>query len=198
MPCFLPNIYSKTASESTRFLQRLVISSIATFPSNAIKVPGELIKQRAQTRPGQNSWKLFLEAIREDGVGGLYVGVNAQLLREIPYNAIQMSTFDLLKDTVAKSAATATATVAATTTTSITINDVSTQDMHLNFFQFVKELDPTIEAAVLGLIAAAVAASLTQPFDVIKTQLMTAKATRPTVFSCLQDILQRFVSIACI
>jgi|LauGreSBDMM110SN_4_FD.fasta_scaffold35917_2 solute carrier family 25 S-adenosylmethionine transporter 26 len=94
--------YSTTSGDhlsvSNNFIQRLIVSAIATIPQNLIKIPGELIKQRAQTRRDKSIVELFKEAVEQDGLPGLYVGGRAQLLREIPYNSIQMASFELLKD----------------------------------------------------------------------------------------------------
>ena len=85
-------------SISNNFIQRLIVSAIATLPQNLIKIPGELIKQRAQTRSDLSIVDIVKEAMASDGISGLYVGGKAQLLREITYNSIQMASFELLKD----------------------------------------------------------------------------------------------------
>jgi hypothetical protein len=91
---------SAQTADALLFFERLVFSCIATVPQNAIKVPAELIKQRAQVEPNLSLIDLFMEAMSDPKVGirGLFVGSNAQLLREVPFNAIQMSTFQFFKD----------------------------------------------------------------------------------------------------
>lgn len=151
-----------TSRESNLFIERLIISAIATLPQNAIKIPAELIKQRAQTRANASTTALFMEALQSEGIQGLYVGGGAQLLREIPYNALQMSTYELLKESNVFNA------------DALSIAGGS--------------LDPTLIAGLMGLIAAAVAATLTQPFDVLKTRLMTS-SVRTSLWESLYDIL---------
>jgi hypothetical protein len=125
--------------------EQLLISSLATFPQNAIKIPAELIKQRAQLS-GRSSYEELQRMLASKGLSSLYVGGGAQLLREVPYNAFQMSAFYFLEewsDGIAK----------------------------------VKELSDGNQAAIVGLFAAAIAALLTQPADVIKTKLMAVDRT---------------------
>ena len=140
------SFYQKT---SVLFVERLLFSAVATIPQNAIKIPAELIKQRAQVQPGVKITTLIDQATKSRfGIRGLYQGGGAQLIREIPYNAIQMATFQLFKEML--------------------LTDVNNKDgLYFN-------LSLASMSAVLGLLAAAIAALLTQPADVIKTRLMTA------------------------
>lgn len=134
---------------SILFLERLIFSAIATLPQNAIKVPAELIKQRAQVQPNTNIFLLIQQATRPPlGILGLYKGGGAQLIREIPYNAIQMATFQSFKETL-----------------------MSQIPGNPESYPFGLSLASI--SGILGLLAAAIAAILTQPADVIKTRLMT-------------------------
>eukprot|EP01039_Chlorochromonas_danica_P006286 gene6286-6931_t len=123
--------------------EKMVISLIATLPQNAMKIPAEVIKQRAQIQPEIPLWHLIEETIEKEGWQGFYVGSGAQLLRELPYNAFQMVLFDVFRGLPVVTASFA-------------------------------SWDSTVEAALLGLVAASLAAVLTQPADVVKTKLMTA------------------------
>jgi hypothetical protein len=134
------DFYHKT---SVLFLERLIFSAVATLPQNAIKIPAELIKQRAQIQPNISTTMIVKQIIEPNGIKGLYQGGGAQLIREIPYNAIQMATFQLFKETL------------------------------LNNNEFNFGLSSATISGILGLFAAAIAAILTQPADVIKTRLMT-------------------------
>lgn len=80
-------------------LLRMLFSMIATVPQNLMKVPAELIKQRAQINPDIPIVDLIQQATStEIGWKGLYVGSGAQLLRELPYNAFQMAIYEYLED----------------------------------------------------------------------------------------------------
>jgi Mitochondrial carrier protein len=134
---------------SVLFLERLIFSAVATLPQNAIKIPAELIKQRAQVQPNTNILLLVQQATRPPlGILGLYKGGGAQLIREIPYNAIQMATFQAFKEML-----------------------LSKSPDNSEIYPFGLNLASI--SGILGLVAAAIAAILTQPADVIKTKLMT-------------------------
>eukprot|EP01038_Epipyxis_sp_PR26KG_P009079 gene9079-12245_t len=90
--------YSSSSETMNQLFIRIIISAIATLPQNLIKIPSELIKQRAQVQPDIGVIQLIRDAVSKQGLSGLYVGGNAQLLREIPYNAFQMAIYQLLKD----------------------------------------------------------------------------------------------------
>ena len=55
------SFYQKT---SILFIERLIFSAVATLPQNAIKIPAELIKQRAQVSPNTEIFSLIAEAIK--------------------------------------------------------------------------------------------------------------------------------------
>jgi len=99
-PCLVP--FPASFSTSSKLLERLIASAIATFPQNLIKIPAELVKQRAQLTQSSDIPKIVADAVKDKGISGLYVGGNAQLLREIPYNAFQMAFFDMFRDMAAR------------------------------------------------------------------------------------------------
>lgn len=87
-------------SDYDKIIQHIVVSTIATIPQNIIKIPGEVIKQRLQTRRGVTMMQLIRDAVSTGGIKALYVGGEAQLLREIPYNVIQFTCYESLKDII--------------------------------------------------------------------------------------------------
>eukprot|EP01036_Dinobryon_divergens_P024608 gene24608-33076_t len=152
-PCLFPALLD--SAPTSKLAERLAASIVASFPANAIKIPSEVVKQRAQLLQSSDIGRIISDAVREKGIGGLYTGGYAQLLREIPYNAFQMAIYDMLQDL---------------STTSV-VSDVAVQRLHLTL---------PLLSALLGLIAASFAALFTQPADVIKTRLMTAGITTPS------------------
>ena len=152
-PCFFPPLLDSTST--SKLVERLAASIVASLPANAIKIPSEVVKQRAQLLQSSDIGRIVSDAVRENGIGGLYAGGYAQLLREIPYNAIQMAFYDMLQDL----------------STTTAMSEVATQRLHLS---------PPLLSALLGLVAASFAALCTQPADVIKTRLMTAGIAAPT------------------
>lgn len=87
-------------SQVLMLTERIIISGIATVPQNLLKVPAEVIKQRAQLTPDIPIRDIITSAVENDNEGwlGLYRGSGAQLLRELPYNAFQMAIFEFLRD----------------------------------------------------------------------------------------------------
>eukprot|EP00611_Tribonema_gayanum_P030669 TRINITY_DN85_c6_g1_i2.p1 TRINITY_DN85_c6_g1~~TRINITY_DN85_c6_g1_i2.p1 ORF type:complete len:445 (-),score=144.41 TRINITY_DN85_c6_g1_i2:803-2137(-) len=135
-------------------LTHLAASCLATVPSNLIRIPSEVIKQRLQV--GQVSGNA-LDALRAilstDGVAGLFVGGTSQLSREIPFNAIQFVAYDALKHAPVVAAAAAAGAAGG--------GGSGGGDAHL------------MVDALLGALAAGAASLGTQPMDTTKTRIMT-------------------------
>jgi hypothetical protein len=66
---------------------------VGNITSSAILVPKEVIKQRMQAGMVGSAGEVFIRTIRTEGVGGLYAGYSAALLRNLPSNIISFSTF---------------------------------------------------------------------------------------------------------
>ncbi|CAM9928738.1 unnamed protein product, partial [Hapterophycus canaliculatus] len=76
-------------------------SSIATVPANLLRTPAELVKQRLQVgQESGNALQALLSIVRAEGVRGLFVGGKEQLIREIPFNAVQFTVYECLKSSV--------------------------------------------------------------------------------------------------
>jgi solute carrier family 25 (mitochondrial S-adenosylmethionine transporter), member 26 len=138
---------SSSVSASSSLLDRLFFSALATIPQNLIKVPAEVVKQRTQIKGTQTIVEVGKELIEQEGWAGLYRGSNALLIREIPYNSLQMVFYEAL------------------------------MEYQANGLMTLLSLDHKIIASIFGLFAASLAAFLTQPADVIKTKLMTATSS---------------------
>lgn len=68
-------------------------AAIGNITSSAILVPKEVVKQRMQAGMVGSALEVFLQTIRTEGIGGLYAGYSAALLRNLPSNIISFSTF---------------------------------------------------------------------------------------------------------
>ena len=137
------------SEEFTRFFQRLLISTFSSIPANVFKIPAEVWKQDSQLVGQDMSFQQFYE--NSNGLPGIYRGGKSMLLREIPYNALQFSFYGKLSED---------------SFWSFTQNAPLWQDsLHLG---------SALHSAVLGTIAAGLAASCTQPADVLKTRMMTS------------------------
>eukprot|EP00752_Nemacystus_decipiens_P003654 g3368.t1 len=79
-------------------------SSIATVPSNLVRTPAEVVKQRLQVgQESGNSLQALRSIVRAEGVKGLFVGGKEQLMREIPFNAVQFAVYECLTSYVGSS-----------------------------------------------------------------------------------------------
>jgi len=72
-------------------------AAVGNITSSAILVPKEVIKQRMQVGMVGSASEVFIRTIQTEGVGGLYAGYSAALLRNLPSNIISFSTFEYLK-----------------------------------------------------------------------------------------------------
>jgi len=68
-------------------------AALGNITSSAILVPKEVVKQRMQAGMVGSALEVFLQTIRSEGIGGLYAGYSAALLRNLPSNIISFSAF---------------------------------------------------------------------------------------------------------
>lgn len=125
--------------------------------------PSEVVKQQVQGNiyPGTNE---AIQGIwKKKGLGGFYQGYVSAISRDVPFRAIQLTTFELTKHIYA-----------------------------LYNSREIMNLDP-LEAAVCGAIAGSLAAAITAPLDRTKTLFMTRddSESERNVYSCLVNIYNR-------
>ena len=127
----------------------MAAASVGEVAACAVRVPTEVVKQRAQALQGKGSLdvlKAILRRGKQTGFaavwGELYRGWGITVMREVPFTIIQFPIWEALK--AKRRRATGAATVSA------------------------------VESGFFGSIAGAVAAGLTTPLDVLKTRLMLA------------------------
>ncbi|KAF1349115.1 mitochondrial carrier domain-containing protein [Delphinella strobiligena] len=128
----------------------MVAASLGEVAACAVRVPTEVVKQRAQAGQFPSSLsalRSILESRRTHGFvtlwRELYRGWGITIMREVPFTVIQFPLWEGLKRWVAKRDGRPQATA--------------------------------FEGAVLGAFAGAVAAGATTPLDVLKTRMMLAK-----------------------
>lgn len=128
----------------------MVAATMGEVAACAVRVPTEVVKQRAQAGQFPSSisaLRSILESRRTHGFATLwrelYRGWSITIMREVPFTVIQFPLWEGLKRWVAKRDGRAQATA--------------------------------FEGAVLGAFAGAVAAGATTPLDVLKTRMMLAK-----------------------
>lgn len=128
----------------------MISASFGEIAACTVRVPAEVIKQRAQASQYASSISAFRAILANNsGEGvfrGLYRGWTSTILREIPFTAIQFPLYEWMKTKFASIRARDDS----TTVSSFAISD----------------------GAIAGSIAGGIAAFITTPLDVLKTRLM--------------------------
>ncbi|KAH8904026.1 mitochondrial carrier [Coniochaeta sp. PMI_546] len=162
----------------------MAAASLGEIAACAVRVPTEVIKQRAQA--GQHggsslsSLKHILSLRRTIGLGGvwmeLYRGWSITIFREVPFTVIQFPLWEALKafgrERRERTGAGLFGDVRRTRGAGGALHEVG-----------------ALESAVYGSLAGAVAAGVTTPLDVLKTRVMLS-AERRGFYSLAAEILR--------
>ena len=144
---FLPRVSSAVAGqEASHAITHMIAASCGELASCIIRVPTEVVKQRAQAMAEHSSFSAFREILvgrHESVFTGLYRGFGITIMREIPFTMIQFPLYESMKRWQAK--------------------------------RLRKAKANAFEAAVCGCISGGIAAGFTNPFDVLKTRIMLQK-----------------------
>lgn len=156
--------WSKSISNNETISNGLIhmaAASLGEIAACSVRVPAEVIKQRAQAAHYPSSWAAFTSILKNttgEGVWlGLYRGWGSTILREIPFTIIQFPLYEYLKLTRARTLG-------------------------------IKEVTPH-EGAICGMIAGGTAAAITTPLDVIKTRLMLHES-RTSLWAVSKSIIK--------
>jgi hypothetical protein len=129
-------------------------AGVAFVASSVITVPGELLKQQLQMGHYDGLWEATTSIWQTQGVAGFYQGYEGVFLRDVPYTAMELGLYEMLKNNFCslqqQLQKESTAAPTAATTTS---------------------LGPSMEILAAGLTGAIVGL-LTTPLDTIKTKMM--------------------------
>ncbi|EMD61335.1 hypothetical protein COCSADRAFT_96524 [Bipolaris sorokiniana ND90Pr] len=142
----------------------MAAASLGEVAACAVRVPTEVVKQRAQASQFPSSRSALMHILgqrRERGVlhvwRELYRGWGITIMREVPFTVIQFPLWEAMKGW--RTRRTGRAQVSG------------------------------LEGGVLGSVAGAVAAAVTTPLDVLKTRMMLAREKQPMV-SMLRSIMR--------
>ena len=131
-------------------IEHMAAASVGEVAACAVRVPTEVVKQRAQAKQQQSSLaalRFILGQKRDIGLVGvwreMYRGWGITVMREVPFTIIQFPLWEALKEWRRRKSG--------------------------------KESITAVESGVFGSVAGAVAAGVTTPLDVLKTRLMLAR-----------------------
>ncbi|KAJ4991325.1 mitochondrial carrier protein PET8 [Stagonosporopsis vannaccii] len=156
--------YSSSSGHASGAGVHMAAASLAEVAACAVRVPTEVVKQRAQAGQHPGSLAALTHILRQRATHGtlhvwreLYRGWSITIIREIPFTMIQFPLWEALKRW--RQAQTGRAQVSG------------------------------LEGGLLGSVAGAVAAGFTTPLDVLKTRMMLAREKMP-MFTMLSTILR--------
>ena len=134
----------------------LMSSGMAELNALIIRVPFEVVKQRAQVYDHFNSRTAFRYTWRTEGLPGFYRGFTNNAMRDLPFGLCQMPLWEFFKMLLTK--------------VKNSHSEKSTQEkIELTGF----------ESGVCGSIATGIAGFVTTPLDVAKTRIMVADYLSP-------------------
>ncbi|KAF3043366.1 S-adenosylmethionine transporter [Didymella heteroderae] len=153
-----------TVKEDTGAGVHMLAASLAEVAACAVRVPTEVVKQRAQAGQHPSSLSALTHILQQRSTHGLphvwrelYRGWSITIIREIPFTVIQFPLWESLKK--------------------------------YRQAQTGRSQVSGLEGGLLGSAAGAVAAAFTTPLDVLKTRMMLAREKQP-MFSMLSQILR--------
>lgn len=155
---------SPRPSRTHIILTHSLASSMGEIAACAVRVPTEVVKQRAQAGLFGGSTLLALQdilSLRHSAAASsgrylrvvreLYRGAGITIAREIPFTVVQFTLWEYMKEVYQRRS--------------------SAEPRHHNI--------PASTSALFGSMAGVVAAGLTTPLDVIKTRVMLARRSSP-------------------
>ena len=145
-------------------VEHMIAASAGEVAACAVRVPTEVVKQRAQAKQYQGSLAAFQAILAQRSQSGnlgvfreLYRGWNITILREVPFTVIQFPLWEAMKKS----------------------RRINRSQQQVTAF----------ESAIFGSLAGAVAAAATTPLDVLKTRIMLSRG-RKGAFPMLVRILR--------
>ncbi|XP_047603164.1 S-adenosylmethionine mitochondrial carrier protein isoform X1 [Lutra lutra] len=78
-------------------VKHMLAASAGEVVACLIRVPSEVVKQRAQVSASSRTFHIFSNILYKEGVQGLYRGYKSTVLREIPFSLVQFPLWESLK-----------------------------------------------------------------------------------------------------
>mmetsp|Transcript_10984 Transcript_10984/g.17905 ORF Transcript_10984/g.17905 Transcript_10984/m.17905 type:complete len:355 (+) Transcript_10984:72-1136(+) len=76
---------------------QFLTAAIAMLACSVILVPGEVIKTRIQAAAGGSMMGVIAQTLKSEGVGGLFSGYYATLVRDVPYTMLELGVYENIK-----------------------------------------------------------------------------------------------------
>ncbi|KAF2131516.1 mitochondrial carrier [Dothidotthia symphoricarpi CBS 119687] len=156
--------YTSAPDASSGAAVHMLAASLGEVAACAVRVPTEVVKQRAQASQHPSSRAALMYILDQRRTRGLahvwrelYRGWSITIIREVPFTVIQFPLWEALKKW----------------------RQAQTGRGHVS----------GLEGGLLGSMAGAVAAGITTPLDVLKTRMMLASEKQP-LFTMLSVILK--------
>ena len=89
--------------KSTKTVQAasdILAASLGEVLACMVRVPVEVVKQRAQINTGISSFAVFRHCLENEGWMGLYRGFKSTIMREIPFSVIQFPLWEFFKSSL--------------------------------------------------------------------------------------------------
>ena len=145
-------------------LEHMIAASVGEVAACAVRVPTEVVKQRAQAVQYKSSLESFKAIVSQRASIGylgvwreFYRGWSITIIREVPFTVIQFPLWEAMKEWRRR----------------------TTGHQHIS----------ALESGIFGSVAGAVAAGITTPLDVLKTRMMLS-AEKQKMIPLLVKILQ--------
>nr|XP_035930549.1 S-adenosylmethionine mitochondrial carrier protein isoform X2 [Halichoerus grypus] len=78
-------------------VKHMLAASAGEVVACLIRVPSEVVKQRAQVSASSRTFQIFSNILYTEGIQGLYRGYKSTVLREIPFSLVQFPLWESLK-----------------------------------------------------------------------------------------------------
>ncbi|KAK3102350.1 hypothetical protein FSP39_010726, partial [Pinctada imbricata] len=94
---FVKNVAGNAVGEKWAPLVHMSAASFGEVSACLLRVPVEVIKQRAQASPQYTSLSILKSTLKAEGFGGLYRGYFSTVIREVPFSFIQFPLWEYFK-----------------------------------------------------------------------------------------------------
>ena len=83
-------------------LTQFVCAAGAMLACSIVLVPGEVVKTRLQTGMVSSVFQCIKQTLKQDGIGGLFAGYSATMLRDVPYTMLELGLYENIKSLIRK------------------------------------------------------------------------------------------------